>query len=155
MDPPAAMEYEKITPGERWHKGDVIHNNRGFGLELFRRFGVLPGSGDHHVAEFFPGFVTPENDYGSEWKVHIYGVAQHLADADDDVKHYEAVPTATGVSVPSGELVAPLLEALHHRRGATSRQPFESRSGDGTCPMVLSGRSDGHDRRRRRSFATR
>ena len=112
MDPPAAMEYEKITPGERWHKADVIHNNR-VRLELFRRFGVLPGSGDHHVAEFFPGFVTPENDFGSQWKVHIYGLRKHMADADDDVTHYEAVRDSDDISRhPSGELVAPLLDAL-------------------------------------------
>jgi alpha-galactosidase len=112
MEPPAAMEYEKITPGERWHKADVIHNNR-VRLELFTRFGVLPGSGDHHVAEFFPGFVTPENDFGSQWKVHIYGLRKHMADADDDVTHYEAVRDHDDVSrFPSGELVAPLLEAI-------------------------------------------
>jgi alpha-galactosidase/6-phospho-beta-glucosidase family protein len=112
MEPPAAMEYEKITLGERWHKADVIHNNR-VRLELFRRFGVLPGSGDHHVAEFFPGFVTPENDFGSQWKVHIYGLSKHMADADDDVTHYEAVRDSDEVSrFPSGELVAPLIEAL-------------------------------------------
>jgi alpha-galactosidase/6-phospho-beta-glucosidase family protein len=112
MDPPAAMEYEKITPGDRWHKADVIHNNR-VRLELFRRFGVLPGSGDHHVAEFFPGFVTPENDFGSEWKVHIYGLRKHMADAEDDVTHYEAVRDSDEMSRhPSGELVAPLLDSL-------------------------------------------
>jgi alpha-galactosidase len=112
MDPPPAMEYEKITPGDRWHKADVIHNNR-VRLELFHRFGVLPGSGDHHVAEFFPGFVTPENDYGSAWKVHIYGLRKHMADADDDITHYEAVRDLDAVSrFPSGELVAPLLEAI-------------------------------------------
>jgi alpha-galactosidase len=112
MDLPPAMEYEKVTPGERWHKADVIHNNR-VRLELFRRFGVLPGSGDHHVAEFFPGFVTPENDYGSNWKVHIYGLRKHMADADDDVTHYEAVRDSDEVSrFPSGELVATLIEAL-------------------------------------------
>ena len=112
MEPPAAMEYEKITPGERWHKADVIHNNR-VRLELFHRFGVLPGSGDHHVAEFFPGFVTPENSYGSDWKVHIYGLRKHMADADDDVTHYESVRDDDEISrYPSGELVAPLLEAI-------------------------------------------
>jgi alpha-galactosidase len=112
MEIPPAMEYEKITPGDRWHKADVIHNNR-VRLELFHRFGVLPGSGDHHVAEFFPGFVTPENHFGSQWKVHIYGLRKHMADADDDVTHYEAVRDLDDVSrFPSGELVAPLLEAL-------------------------------------------
>jgi alpha-galactosidase len=112
MEIPPAMEYEKITPGERWHKADVIHNNR-VRLELFHRFGVLPGSGDHHVAEFFPGFVTPENRFGADWKVHIYGLKKHMADADDDVTHYEAVRDNDDVSrFPSGELVAPLLEAL-------------------------------------------
>jgi alpha-galactosidase len=112
MEVPPAMEYEKVTPGDRWHKADVIHNNR-VRLELFHRFGVLPGSGDHHVAEFFPGFVTPENDFGSDWKVHIYGLRKHKADAADDVTHYEAVRDNDEVSrFPSGELVAPLLEAI-------------------------------------------
>ena len=74
---------------------------------------MLPGSGDHHVAEFFPGFVTPENDFGAQWKVHIYGLKKHMADADDDVTHYEAVRDHDEVSrFPSGELVAPLLEAI-------------------------------------------
>ncbi len=111
MELPDALEYEKVSAGERWHKSDVIHNNR-VRLELFRRFGVLPGSGDHHVAEFFPGFVTPENDYGSDWKVHIYGLAKHMADADDDVVHFESVRDSDDASrMPSGELVAALIDA--------------------------------------------
>src|SRR5260370_7063940 len=78
------MHYRKVSPGAAWTKADVIAGNR-LKLELFTRFGVLPGSSDTHVAEFFPGFVTPSSDYGREWSVHHYGLQGHMADkADDD-----------------------------------------------------------------------
>ena len=50
-------------------------------FEILRRFGVFPGSGDHHSVEFMPGFVHPGNDYGSGWRVHHYGMEGHRADA--------------------------------------------------------------------------
>ena len=42
MDPPDDLGYEKVSPGARWTKADLLHNNR-LKLELFTRFGVLPG----------------------------------------------------------------------------------------------------------------
>ena len=82
-------------------------------FEILRRFGVFPGSGDHHSVEFMPGFVHPGNDYGSGWRVHHYGMEGHRADADDDVEHYEEVRDATDVTrMPSGELVATLLDGI-------------------------------------------
>ena len=45
-------------PARGWTKADILANNR-LKLEIFRTFGVLPGSADTHVAEFFPWFVTP------------------------------------------------------------------------------------------------
>ena len=141
MDPPAAMEYEKITPGERWHKADVIHNNR-VRLELFRRFGVLPGSGDHHVAEFFPGFVTPENDFGSQWKVHIYGLRKHMADADDDVTHYEAVRDSDEISrAPVGRAGrAACSTRSSPARAATCPSTFRTGVRSRTSPTASSSR---------------
>jgi alpha-galactosidase len=112
MDPPPAAHWQKVAPADYWTKLDVIANN-GVRLECFHRFGVLPGSGDHHAVEFMPGFVHPTNEYGSEWRVHHYGMAGHRKDADDDVVFYEEMRDAEDVTkMPSGELVAKLLRGL-------------------------------------------
>jgi alpha-galactosidase len=112
MDPPEGMHWRPRSPGEAWSKADVLGNLR-VKLELFRRFGVLPGSSDTHVVEFFPGFVTAASDFGREWGIHHYGLSGHQrdkADDDDDVSVLlgsDELPTWQ-----SGELVAPLLDGL-------------------------------------------
>ncbi len=112
MDPLPDMHWTKTSPSEFWSKLDVLENNR-VRFEILRRFGVFPGSGDHHSVEFMPGFVHPGNDYGEGWRVHHYGMAGHRADAHADVEHYESVRDAPEVSaMPSGELVALLLDGL-------------------------------------------
>ena len=82
MDPVEGMHWQKASEGERWTKADVVANNR-LKLELFRRFGVLPGASDTHVAEFLPGFVTAASDFGREWGVHHYGLSGHQQDKAD------------------------------------------------------------------------
>ena len=110
------MHYRKVSARPEWTKADVIAGNR-IKLELFRRFGVLPGSSDTHVAEFFPGFVTPLSDFGREWSVHHYGLSGHMADkAADDAGVEEMLATDEITRMPSGELVAPLLDSLLTRR---------------------------------------
>lgn len=112
MTPPPAMHYRKVSPGPEWTKADVIAGNR-LKLELFTRFGVLPGSSDTHVAEFFPGFVTPSSDYGREWSVHHYGLLGHIADKADDDAEVDTLLASDELSTfPSGELVAPLLDSI-------------------------------------------
>jgi alpha-galactosidase len=112
MKPPAAMHYVKVSPGSTWTKADVIAGNR-LKLELFRRFGVLPGSSDTHVGEFFPGFVTAASDYGREWSVYHYGLRGHMADKRDDEREVAELLASDEVSgQPSGELVAPLLDSI-------------------------------------------
>src|SRR3954470_12771429 len=112
MDPPPAMHWTKVSPADYWSKLDVIENNR-VRFEILRRFGVFPGSGDHHSVEFMPGFVHPANDYGRDWRVHHYGMEGHRADAESDVEHYESVRDAEDVTrMPSGELVATLLDGI-------------------------------------------
>jgi alpha-galactosidase/6-phospho-beta-glucosidase family protein len=112
MDPPERAGWVKVSPAEYWTKLDVIENNR-VRFELFRRFGVLVGSGDHHSVEFMPGFVHSDNDYGSGWRVHHYGMPGHRRDADEDVAYYEEMRDAPDVTrMPSGELVAQLLDGM-------------------------------------------
>jgi alpha-galactosidase len=112
MDPPESSHWRKVSPGEKWTKGDVVANSR-LKFELFRQFGVLPGSSDTHVAEFFPWFVTEASDFGADWSIHHYGIDGHRADKESD--HAELVALRSAEKIPpwpSGELVAPLLGAV-------------------------------------------
>ncbi len=112
MTPPAASHWHKLDPSRDWTKADVLAAGR-VKLELFRRFGVLPGSADTHVAEFVPWFVQAASDQGRAWGVHHYGIAGHRADkVDDDV---EAAALEAGGEIrtwSSGELAAPLIDAV-------------------------------------------
>jgi alpha-galactosidase len=112
MAPPAASHWHRADPSRDWTKADIVANNR-VKLEVFRHLGVLPGSADTHVAEFFPWFVTPASDQGRGWGVHHYGLAGHAQDKADDGAW--AAELEAGAEVPrwtSGELVAPLLDGL-------------------------------------------
>ncbi len=112
MAPPPSSHWHKVSSGEKWTKADVLANNR-LKLELFRRFGVLPGSSDTHVAEFFPWFVTETSRFGADWSVHHYGIEGHRADKEEDHAELAALLAANEVPPwPSGELVAPLLDAV-------------------------------------------
>ncbi len=112
MDPPAGSHWHKVSPGEKWTKGDVVFNNR-LKLELLRRFGVMPGASDTHIAEFFPWFVTEASDFGKAWGVHHYGLEGHQADKQEDEAELAALRVATELPPwPSGELVAPILGAI-------------------------------------------
>jgi alpha-galactosidase/6-phospho-beta-glucosidase family protein len=112
MAPPAGTHWHKYSSGEGWTKSDVVANNK-VKFELFRRFGVMPGSSDTHVVEFFPGFVTAESDYGRDWGVHHYGMEGHAADkADDDASVGELLKSEEIPPWGSGELVADLISAI-------------------------------------------
>ncbi len=112
MRPPEGMHYRKVSPGPDWTRADVVAGNR-LKLELWRRFGVLPGASDTHVAEFFPGFVTASSDFGREWAVHHYGMAGHRADKEvDDASVGELLADDEISAFPSGELVAAMLDGL-------------------------------------------
>ena len=112
MDPPAGSHWRKVSTGEKWTKGDVLANNR-LKLELLRRFGVLPGSSDTHVAEFFPWFVTEASGFGDDWCVHHYGIDGHRADKEEDEADLASLSVAEELPPwSSGELVAPLLDAI-------------------------------------------
>jgi alpha-galactosidase len=111
MAPPAMSHWRKLDPGRDWTKADIVAN-QAIKLEIFERFGVLPGSADTHVAGFFPWFVTAASDFGREWGVHHYGLAGHREDkADDDLWAAELEAGGEIPPWPSGELVAPLIDA--------------------------------------------
>ncbi len=112
MEPPEGMHWKKVSDGEAWTKADVLANIR-LKCELFRRFGVLPGASDTHVAEFFPGFVTAASDFGRDWGVHHYGLAGHREDKLADEWGVAELLGSDEISPwPSGELVAEVIEGV-------------------------------------------
>ncbi len=117
MQPPAAMHWHRVTDGPEFTKVDVVAN-LAVKLELFRRFGALPGANDHHIVEFLPGFVHPDNDHGAPWRVRHWGLEGHRADVEADIAEYvegrnaATSPTPSVTRMPSGELVAGLLDGL-------------------------------------------
>ncbi len=112
MPPVEGMHWQKVSEGDVWTKRDVVANNR-LKLELFGRFGVLPGASDTHIAEFFPGFVTQSSDFGRDWGVHHYGLHGHQKDKEADDREVAELLSSDEVPPwPSGELVAELIEGV-------------------------------------------
>src|SRR6202021_3716564 len=112
MDPPEQSHWRKLDPARGWAKADLPANNR-LKLQIFKTLGVLPGSADTHVAEFFPWFVTSTSDYGRDWGVHHYGIAGHRVDKADEDESAAQLEKGGEVSAwISGELVAPLIDAV-------------------------------------------
>jgi alpha-galactosidase len=55
---------------------DVFIDRLAVKLTLFEQMGVLFGAGDRHVAEFFPGFLTEESEWGKRYGVVLTDVDQ-------------------------------------------------------------------------------
>src|SRR5581483_8933334 len=115
---PLAMElpdgFLPGTPaaGARWTKGDLLRHNR-VKLELFTRFGVLPGAGDRHLVEFFPGFLTEESRWGARWGVTLTTIEDREASQAAYVAELDDLLAAAEIpAMPSGEMVAPVIQCL-------------------------------------------
>jgi alpha-galactosidase/6-phospho-beta-glucosidase family protein len=98
--------------GGHWTKQDIVDRSR-IKLDVFRRFGVLPGAGDRHVAEFFAGYLTEESGWGDGWGVQAVPIEVHERSQDEQRTAFEQELRSSEVSTwPSGELVAPLIDSL-------------------------------------------
>lgn len=112
MAVPDGLGFAKVSGGPDWTKGDVLHNWR-VKLELFSRFGVLPGAGDRHLVEFFPNFLTEESQWGARWGVGLTTIADRERDQEAHVAALEATLASDRLeSLPSGEMVAPVIQCL-------------------------------------------
>ena len=78
---PDGLDFEKVSDGPHWTKGDLLRQWR-VKLELFERFGVLPGAGDRHLAEFFPNFLTEESGWGARWGVGLTTICPGVVDTN-------------------------------------------------------------------------
>ena len=98
----------------RVHRSAISSTSNQVKFALFERFGVLPGAGDRHLVEFFPGFLTEESEWGKRWGVHLTTIADREARrrppqgrARQAARRMTEVPT-----MPSGEMVAPMIDSF-------------------------------------------
>ena len=93
-------------------KRDLVTSNR-VKFALFERFGVLPGAGDRHLVEFFPGFLTEESDWGKRWNVGLTSIADREVWVDRYKAEFAKLRAITEVpNMPSGEMVAPMIDSF-------------------------------------------
>ncbi|MDP9335367.1 MAG: hypothetical protein M3Q30_18955 [Actinomycetota bacterium] len=93
-------------------KRDILEHHK-VKFALFERFGVLPGAGDRHLVEFFPGFLTEESGWGKRWGVALTTIADREGDAGEYKKELAKMRASGEVStMPSGEMVAPMIDAF-------------------------------------------
>ncbi|MBN1344180.1 MAG: alpha-glucosidase/alpha-galactosidase [Phycisphaerae bacterium] len=59
-------------------------------LELLRRYGALGAAGDRHLAEFFPGYLTPETHEGNRWGVVVTTIDERIQWKKDDLAKIRA-----------------------------------------------------------------
>jgi alpha-galactosidase len=83
-------------------------------LSLFDRWGVLPGAGDRHLAEFLPSVLTEHSGFGKSWGVELTTIDQREKHQHEYIENVESmldgktpVPTWS-----SDELVAPVMDSL-------------------------------------------
>src|SRR5260221_5973377 len=102
--------HEAVSEGGHWTKAQLLDLNR-VKLEIFRRTGALPGAGDRHLVEFFPGFLTEESNWGLDWGVQLTDMGERERWQNKHIADFEATLAATEISRrPSGELVAGLID---------------------------------------------
>src|SRR6478672_3516140 len=93
-------------------KRDLVTSNR-VKFALFERFGVLPGAGDRHLVEFFPGFLTEDSEWGKRWNVALTSIADREVWVDHFKAEFARLRTITEVpNMPSGEMVAPIIDSF-------------------------------------------
>jgi alpha-galactosidase len=83
-------------------------------LSLFERWGVLPGAGDRHLAEFLPSILTEESGFGKDWGVALTTIEQRESHQHEYVDNVESMLSGE-TAVPtwsSDELVAPVIDSL-------------------------------------------
>jgi alpha-galactosidase len=109
---PDEMKRELGDVASEFTKRDLITGNQ-VKFALFERFGVLPGAGDRHLVEFFPGFLTEESEWGKRWNVHLTSIADREIWVDRYRAEFAKLAKMTEVpTMPSGEMVAPMIDSF-------------------------------------------
>jgi len=83
-------------------------------LSLFERWGVMPGAGDRHLAEFVPWVLTEESGFGRDWGVELTTIEMREKHQGEYIENVEGM-LAGEKQIPtwsSDELVAPVIDSL-------------------------------------------
>ncbi len=109
---PAGIAKEAAAFAGGVRKRDILDHHK-VKFALFERFGVLPGAGDRHLVEFFPGFLTEESEWGKRWGVALTTIADRERDAGGHKETLAKMRASDEVSrMPSGEMVAPMIDSF-------------------------------------------
>jgi alpha-galactosidase len=93
-------------------KGDLVATMQ-VKLELLRLFGALIASRDRHIVEYFPWFLTAESDFAEKWGVAATTIEEReTAEASYDTRLHESLRSTSLSNMPSGEMVAPFIDAI-------------------------------------------
>jgi alpha-galactosidase len=111
----AGADTEPDDSGEQeWKSRTLFRRRHAVKIELLARYGALPAAGDRHLAEFLPGILTPESDWGAGYGVHLTTIEDREKHQGQYVEHVqkmldgsEPIPTWQ-----SGEMVAPVLDSI-------------------------------------------
>ncbi|HEY3832080.1 MAG TPA: hypothetical protein VGO03_07280 [Acidimicrobiia bacterium] len=130
---PEMIGHEAISGGGDWTKAGIVEQNK-VKFELFRRFGALPGAGDRHLVEFFPGFLTEHSDWGGKWGVKLTPISDRELHQSMFIKNLEKMLAADALpNRPSGEIVAPIIDS--RLRDKTRSFPINVPN-TGQCPDI-------------------
>ncbi len=92
---------------------DVFEDRLCVKLALFQKLGVLFGSGDRHIAEFFPGFLTDVNHRGGRYGVMLTTIEQRKElTRQRRVRHEQFVEGGDEDLSPTDEQMASVMAAL-------------------------------------------
>ncbi|HSS08422.1 MAG TPA: hypothetical protein VLL25_00960 [Acidimicrobiales bacterium] len=109
---PEALDRRPRPDGKPWTKADLLDMNR-LKVELFQRTGALPGAGDRHLAEFFPGLLTEASSQGKRWGIDLTSIAAREESERHYVTELEAKLASDEISqMPSGEMVHTVVRCL-------------------------------------------
>jgi alpha-galactosidase len=109
---PPGLDPEMLKLAREFPKRSVLDSHR-VKFALFERYGVLPGAGDRHLVEFFPGFLTEESGWGKRWGVALTTITDRESDAGGYKAEFEKLRSATEVpTMRSGEMVAPIIDSF-------------------------------------------
>jgi alpha-galactosidase len=109
---PDEIKRELGDVASEFTKRDLVTSNQ-VKFALFDRFGVLPGAGDRHLVEFFPGFLTEESEWGKRWNVRLTTIADREVWLDRFEAEFAKLRAITEVpTTPSGEMVAPMIDSF-------------------------------------------
>jgi alpha-galactosidase len=87
-------------------------------MEIFKAFGCLPGTGDRHVAEFFPHFLTKEADGGLKYGVRLTTIEDRLGSRERQIERVNDMLSGK-VSIEmkrSDETASGIISAIANRR---------------------------------------